>query len=92
MRQIRGWSEIDRLDVAVKWERIRAAYFESYGQLELSKSLTNKSGQLKRELDFLQHGKGCFFNSAKPDAFQLNESTGLWTDGDSVFCDAIICL
>ena len=36
--------------------------------------------------------KVLFFNSAKPDAFQLNESTGLWTDGDSVFCDAIICL
>ena len=36
--------------------------------------------------------KVLFFNGAKPDAFQLNESTGLWTDGDSVFCDAIICL
>ena len=32
--------------------------------------------------------KVLFFNSAKPDAFQLNESTGLWTDGDNVFCDA----
>ena len=61
MRQIRGWSEIDRLDFAVKWEKIRSAYFESYGKLELSKSLTNKSDQLKRELDFLQYGKGSFF-------------------------------
>ena len=34
--------------------------------------------------------KVLFFNSVKPDAFQLNESTGFWTDGDSVFCDAII--
>ena len=68
MRQIRGWSEIDQLDFAVKWEKIRAAYFESCGQLELSKGLTSKSEQLKRELDFLQYGKGSFFNSAQPDA------------------------
>ena len=61
MRQIKGWSEIDRLDFAVKWEKIRAAYFESYGKLELSKSLTNKSDQLKRELDFLQYGNSSFF-------------------------------
>ena len=41
MRAIRGWTEIDRLEFAVNWESIRAAYFEEYGKIELSKSNNN---------------------------------------------------
>lgn len=62
MRAIRGWSEIDRREFAVKWESIRAAYFEVYGKIELSKSLTEKALKLKREYDFLQNGRGFISN------------------------------
>ena len=62
MRAIRGWTEIDRLEFAVNWESIRAAYFEEYGKIELSKSLTEKAMKLKREYDFLQNGRGSISN------------------------------
>ena len=62
MRAIRGWTEIGRLEFAVNWESIRAAYFEEYGQIELSKSLTEKALKLKREYDFLQNGRGSISN------------------------------
>tara|TARA_B100000282_G_C31514730_1_gene391030 strand:- start:4 stop:198 length:195 start_codon:yes stop_codon:yes gene_type:complete len=62
MRAIRGWTEIDRLEFAVNWESIRAAYFEGYGKIELSKSLTKKALKLKREYDFLQNGRASIHN------------------------------
>ena len=62
MRAIRGWAEIDRLEFAVNWESIRAAYFEEYGKIELSKSLIEKALKLKREYDFLQDGRGSISN------------------------------
>ena len=57
MRAIRGWSEIDRREFAVKWENIRAAYFENNGQPEKAKNLRYKADTLRRELDFLQYGQ-----------------------------------
>ena len=62
MRAIRGWADIDRLEFAVNWESIRAAYFEKYGKIELSKSLTEKALKLKMEYDFLQNGRGSIPN------------------------------
>ena len=62
MRAIRGWTEIERLEFAVNWESIRAAYFEDYGKIELSKSLTEKALKLKREYDFLKNGSGSISN------------------------------
>ena len=62
MRAIKGWAEIDRLEFAVNWESIRAAYFEKYGKIELSKSWTEKALQLKREYDILQKGRGSIPN------------------------------
>ena len=61
MRAIRGLSEIDRRDFAVKWDTIRAAYYADKGDAEKAKSLTQKAAKLKRELDFLLYRPGSFY-------------------------------
>ena len=61
MRAIRGLSEIDRRDFAVKWENIRAAYYADKGDAEKAKRLTEKAAKLKRELDYLLYRPGSFY-------------------------------
>lgn len=49
-RKTRGWTPIEKMEFAMKWEKIRVAYFKQKGDNEKVDELTAKINFLKVEL------------------------------------------
>ena len=49
-RKTRGWTPIEKMEFAMKWENIRVAYFKQKGDNEKVDELTTKINFLKVEL------------------------------------------
>ena len=49
-RKTRGWTPVEKLEFAIKWENIRVAYFKEKGDNEKADELTRKIKFIKVEL------------------------------------------
>ena len=49
-RKTKGWSPVETLEFAVKWETIRAAYFEHKGQNAKADEITSKVRYIKADM------------------------------------------
>ena len=49
-RKTRGWTPVEKLEFAMKWENIRVAYFKEKGDNEKADELTQKIKFIKVEL------------------------------------------
>ena len=49
-RKTKGWSPVETLEFAVKWETIRAAYFAHKGQNAIADEITSKVRYIKADM------------------------------------------
>ena len=49
-RKTKGWSPVETLEFAVKWETIRAAYFAHKGQNAKADEITSKVRYIKADM------------------------------------------
>ena len=49
-RKTKGWSPLEALEFAVKWETIRAAYFAHKGQNSKADEITSKVRYIKADM------------------------------------------
>lgn len=49
-RKTKGWSPVERLEFALKWETVRAAYFSHKGQNVKADELTSKVRFIKADM------------------------------------------
>lgn len=56
-RKTKGWSPVETLEFAVKWETIRAAYFAHKGQNAKADEITSKVRYIKADMATVGHNR-----------------------------------